>query len=216
MNHRRTLESLFRLSLGIGCDPGAQHFLFFTRFPAPRGQQRERHRLTSPGYFVFLWPTTTHPCTNGQHKGAVGQGVDSFHGPPQRVVEQAPASRCQGSVAQWQPGDNCISSRATPPSPKTRQRPLFPALAPPSNVEGGARQNQAARGVLRDAGAEIFHMQVRLSPVTSIHVGAHHCRRLLLGCCGHSAGHGDDGRLTIRSFTCASSTLLERVEWTQR
>lgn len=47
MNHRRTLESLFRLSLGTGCDPGAQRFLFFTRFPAPRGQQRERHRLTS-------------------------------------------------------------------------------------------------------------------------------------------------------------------------
>lgn len=141
----QTLESLFAFARDMLRSWRAA-FLFFTRFPAAWGQQRERHRLTSPGYFVFLCPPPIRAPTANTWKGAVGQGVDSFHGPPQRVVEQAPASpvpqRWQDSVTQWQPGDNCISSRATY---TTTTASPFLCLGSAVECGGRARQNQAAR-----------------------------------------------------------------------
>lgn len=202
-------------------------FLFFTRFPAAWGQQRERHRLTSPGYFVFLCPPPIRAPTakHGREPLARASTRSTVHRKEWSNKRLLLQFRSDGKTASHNGSREIIASHRGQPAPP-RQRPLFSALAPPSNVEGGHGRTRrpGPRGVLRDAGAEIFHMQVRPSPVTSIHVGAHHCRRLLLEDCGHSAGHGDDGRRTIRCFTCGwtrgvdatlarGSLLVGRLRW---
>lgn len=56
MNHRRTLESLFRLSLGTGCDPGAQRFLFSRGSQLLGGSKESATGVTSPGTLSFSGP----------------------------------------------------------------------------------------------------------------------------------------------------------------